>query len=115
MCSLCGILGGQSHWIDPSSNPSVFAERTEQRTWHRERQDQTRLINTVLSHYRLSASDWTGHAFIVKSATGKAEIAQNVTQVWAAAETLLGRVCDPLEEGLIADLHSAAAGRGGRR
>ncbi len=104
MCSLCGILGGQSHWVDPASNPAVFTRRADTRTWHRERQDQTRLVNKVLAHYRLKASDWTGNAFIIRSPTGKTAIAENISEVWAAAETILGRPLNPLDDGLLDDL-----------
>jgi len=106
MCSLCGIMGGQSHWVDPASNPKVFGVRTQDRTWHRERQDQSRLVNQILKHYSLSASDWKGNAFVVKSPTGKTELAENISQVWTAAETILGQSCDPLDDDLIAKLQS---------
>lgn len=104
MCSLCGVLGGQSHWVDPATSPAVFSKRDDLRTFHRERQDQTRLVNQVLSHYRLSASQWTGRNFIVKSPTGRSEIAENLSQVWAAAEKLRGSACDPLDDDLIAGM-----------
>jgi hypothetical protein len=106
MCSLCGVLGGQSHWVDPASNPSAFGNRGATHTWHRERQEQSRLVNRILAHYRLSANSWTGNSFMVKAMTGQTELADNLSQVWSAAEKIRGAPCDPLDADLIAFLET---------
>ena len=80
MCSLCGILGGENHWADTSSNPDSFGGRARQVTWHRERQDRTRLINRIIRRYGLTVSDWSGNAFVVRSPTGKSVIANNTPE-----------------------------------
>jgi hypothetical protein len=41
-------------------------------------------------------------AFVLSTATGKTEIVDNLAHLWMAAERLLGRPCDPLDEELIA-------------
>ena len=101
MCSLCGILGGNNHWADTSSNPTSFGDRARQVTWHRERQDRTRLINKVIGRYGLTVSDWSGNAFVVRSHTGKSVIADNLSQIWDAADKINGSPCDPLDPDLI--------------
>ena len=59
-------------------------------------------VNRILRHYRVSAVDWHGTAFVLSTATGKTEIVDNLAHLWMAAERLLGRSCDPLDEELIA-------------
>lgn len=108
MCSLCGMLGGVEHWTDPSSNPETFGRRTQTHTWHRERQDRTRLINAVLRYSGLSVSDWSGNAYLVRSHTGKTVIAENLSQIWQAVDTITGQPADPLDPDLIAALSGGA-------
>ena len=107
MCGLCGILGGRGHWTDTSTNPEVFAARDEVPTYRRERQQRTALVNQVLKHYGLSLKDWSGASFILKGPTGKSAIVDNLSQMWAEAETLTGRPFDPLDDALIATLQTA--------
>ena len=104
MCSLCGILGGRGHWADSAASPDAFAGRAERHTRRRERQDRTRLINRVLSHYGLSLQDWQGNAYVLKSRTGRSIMVDDLNQVWAEAERLSRKACDPLDEGLLAAL-----------
>ena len=106
MCSLCGMLGGANHWTDTSSNPGSFGGRANQVTWHRERQDRTRLINRIVRRYGLTVSDWSGNAFVIRSHTGKTMIAENLSQIWDAAEKITGAPCDPLDPALIGALMS---------
>ncbi len=101
MCSLCGILGGRGHWTDPASHPEAFEGRAETHTWHRERQQRSRITNLVLDYYGLRLDDWGGHAFILKSRTGQTAIIDNLSELWPAAERMLGRPCDPLDPDLI--------------
>jgi hypothetical protein len=109
MCSLCGVLGGQGHWADPASNPEAFEDRGETHTWHRERQQRARLTNRILKYYGLKVSDWSGHAFILRSMTGQTAIVDNLAELWPAAERLSGRVCDPLNPELLRLLAQDAA------
>ncbi len=104
MCGLCGILGGRGHWTDTSTNPETFAARHVVPTYRRERQERTALVNRVLKHYGLSLKDWSGSSYILKGATGKSAIVDNLSQMWAEAETLTGREFDPLDDDLIRSL-----------
>jgi len=105
MCSLCGMLGGQSHWTDHRSPSS--AERTESHGRWRERQARVELVNRVLQHYALTLADWSGSSYVLSSRTGRTAIVDSLGELWAHAERLSGRRCDPLDERLLAWLEQA--------
>ena len=102
MCALCGVLGGTEHWTDAVARPGVFTRNTDAASRRRERMNRVAAANRVLSCYRMNLADWQGYAFVLSSATGKTEIVDNLAHLWMAAERLLGRPCDPLDEELIA-------------
>lgn len=102
MCALCGVLGGREHWTDAVARPGVFTGNTDPAARRRERIRRVAAANRVLAHYRMSLADWQGGVFVLTTATGKAEIVDNLAHLWMAAERLLGRPCDPLEPELIA-------------
>ena len=104
MCSLCGVLGGQAHWTDAVGDASAFPGRQVPQTRFQERQHRVRLVNRILGHYGLSLSDSGGSAFLLSTHTGRTVIVDNLTQMWAAAEELLGRHCDPLDPELMSAL-----------
>jgi hypothetical protein len=109
MCSLCGVLGGRGHWTEQSSTPEAFASRFEPSTRRRERQERTRLANAVLGHYNLTLADWEGASYVLSGPTGRRAMVENLTELWAAAESLAKKPCDPLDDALL-----AALARGGR-
>ena len=104
MCALCGVLGGAGHWTDAVARPGIFTRTAEPIERRRERALRVGHANKVLKHYRLSLSDWQGTSFLLSTATGKTEIVDNLTHLWTAAEKLIGRPCDPLDESLIESL-----------
>ena len=104
MCSLCGILGGRGHWTESAASPEAFADRTEIHTPTRERQQRTRILNVVLAHYGLSVSDWAAGRSVLRGATGRTALVDNVGELWPAAEQLTGRALDPLDPALLATL-----------
>ena len=111
MCSLCGILAGRGHWTESSANPEVFAGRDDVHTVARERQQRTRILNAVLAHYGLSVSDWAASRYVLRSRTGRSALVENLNELWAEAEKLLGRPCDPLDPSLLSDLPRTRDGR----
>jgi len=106
MCALCGVLGGPDHWTDAIARPGVFTRNTDTASRRRERMHRVAAANRILKHYRMTLADWQGSAFVLSTATGKTEIVDNLSHLWAAAERLLGRKCDPLDEDLLAGLES---------
>jgi hypothetical protein len=103
MCSLCGLLGGRGHWTDSAANPEAFRGRAET-TRRRERQERTRLVNAVLGHYGLALSEWAGTSTVLRTRTGRTALVENLSELWAAAEGLTGKPCDPLDETLLSAL-----------
>ena len=101
MCSLCGVLGDRGHWTERATHPDIFAGRPEQHTWHRERQQRTRVVNAVLEHYGLSLSDWAASHYVLRNRTGRTAMVANLTELWPAAEALAKHDCDPLDPELI--------------
>ena len=107
MCGLCGMLAGPAHWTKSASTPAAFASRVEPYTRARERQARTRLVNAVLRHYGLSLTDWAGSGYVLSNRTGRHEIVSNLAELWGAADRMLARSCDPLDDALIASLGDA--------
>src|SRR5689334_19494801 len=96
MCGLCGLFEGQAHWSELAGDDSVPARQA--------RQLRVAVANRVLRHYRLSLSDWQGHAYLLSGPTGATEVLDSIAALWPAAERLLGRACDPLDPNLLAAL-----------
>jgi hypothetical protein len=102
MCALCGVLGGAEHWTDAVARPGVFTRNTDAASRRRERISQVVAANRLLRHYRVNLTDWQGTVFVLSTATGKTEIVDNLSHLWAAVERLIGKPCDPLDTQLIA-------------
>ena len=106
MCSLCGILGADGHWTDRVADPresEPAAPGPEQTSGSRrqERLQRCALANRVLAHYRLKLADFEGQSYLLRSATGRSELVPDLVGMWAAAERLAGRPCDPLDPALM--------------
>lgn len=103
MCSLCGMIGGRGHWTESGSHPEAF-QRAAPSTRGRERQQRTRLVNRVLAQYGLVVSDFSGTGYVLRTRTGRSAMIDNLSELWAEAERLTGRACDPLDGALLAAL-----------
>jgi hypothetical protein len=101
MCALCGVLGGPEHWTDPVARSGVFTRNTDAAARRRERAHRVAAANRILEHYGLVLADWQGASFILSTRTGRTEMVENLAHLWTAAERLLGRPCDPLDEALL--------------
>jgi len=107
MCALCGVLGGGGDWTDAAARPGVFTRNVDSVQRRRERANRVACAQKVLSFYGLTLSDWQATSFVLSTLTGKSEIVDNLTHLWAAAEKLTGRPCDPLDPRLIDRLEAA--------
>ena len=103
MCGLCGVLGAEMHWTDAAAQPKTFGGQA-QPTRRQERFARIELANHVLRHYGLKLGDFEGTSYVLRSATGRQELVPHLQGMWAAAERLAGRACDPLDPDLIAAL-----------
>jgi hypothetical protein len=105
MCSLCGILGADGHWTDRVADPRDGRSKgPASGTRRQERLQRCALANRVLAHYRLRVGDFEGQSYVLSAATGRSELVPDLAGMWAAAERLAGRPCDPLDPALIAAL-----------
>ena len=109
MCALCGVLGGVEHWTDAAARPGVFTRNTDPLQRRRERYNRVTGASRVLRYYCLTLSDWQSSSYVLSTATGKTELVEDLGHLWAAAEKLLGRPCDPLDPDLIIRLEGASA------
>jgi hypothetical protein len=103
MCGLCGVLGAEAHWTDAAAWPEAFGGG-ETRTRRQERFARIELANSILRHYCLKLGDFEGKSYVLRSATGRQELVPHLPGMWATAERLAGRACDPLDPALIAAL-----------
>lgn len=102
MCGLCGLLGGDQHWITKEENP---LPRRQQRYLV------VRAANEVLSHYGLKLGDFQGSAYVLSTLTGRQEVVQDIGAVWMNAQLMSRRPLDPLDPGLLDALEEAARGQ----
>jgi hypothetical protein len=98
MCALCGVFGSKGDWLDAPATV-MSAERATHRA---QRSQRVRIANKALAPFGLVLSDWEGASYQLASRTGRTELADNLAQVWQAAERMLGRACDPLDPALLA-------------
>jgi hypothetical protein len=70
------------------------------------------IVNIVLKQFSLVLADWEGAKYQLSTRTGRTEIVDNLSQVWPAAERLLGRACDPLDPALIERIEYAGGAPG---
>ncbi|HSA80420.1 MAG TPA: hypothetical protein VLE23_06330 [Geminicoccaceae bacterium] len=76
-------------------------------TRRQERARRIALANRVLRHYALKLADFEGQSYVLRGATGRQELVPHLVGMWAAAEQLAGRACDPLDPDLIRALERA--------
>lgn len=84
MCALCGTLGAPLHWTENSAEADV----------------RDRLVGKILFAYGLSLRLWTGGGYIVARDDGPSELVPSLQAVWALAERVSGRPCDPFDTGV---------------
>jgi hypothetical protein len=102
MCGLCGVLGVE-HWTDRSADAAGPTPRQA-------RLRRARLLDDVLSLYRIRVDDWQGTAMAIRGPTGRTELADTLADLWPKAEAAAGRTLDPLDPALLAHLRALAAG-----
>jgi hypothetical protein len=107
MCSLCGLLGGAEHWTEAHGRPGDFTRADDPGRRRRDRQVRIAAANRMLAFVGLTLSDWQGASYILATRTGKTELVDSVADLWAVAERLIGRLCDPLDPELLARMEQA--------
>jgi hypothetical protein len=97
------VLGAEAHWTDAAARPEAFGGQG-QPTGRQERFARIALANRILRHYGLKLGDFQGQSYVLRSATGREVLVPHLAGMWAAAERLASRPCDPLDPDLIAAL-----------
>jgi hypothetical protein len=117
VCVLCSQLWIEDHWSDAAATAiapdsdvvalETHAARRGQRL--RDRAERVRLFNLILKRNGLSLQDWEGSSYILRDAKGRSVVINNLAQVWAEAERLLGRPIDPLDPDLVSAVQRQSA------
>jgi hypothetical protein len=100
MCSLCAALGGSRYWTDAAGHAD-FEKGGRKISLGDERSRRVGLLNLVLETYGLSISDWGGNSYVLENRQGRSENMYNLAGIWAAADRLAERPCDPLDPALV--------------
>ena len=70
-----------------------------------ERRRRVALLNMILGFYKLSISDWAGSSFVLETNSGRTQNVYNLAGIWAEADLLADKLCDPLDPSMIAHLN----------
>src|SRR5688572_21604824 len=90
MCANCGFPSAPGHWTEAGAATAPDRLRARFR--------RPQVLAAVLPSYGLTAhDDGATPGLIVATRTGQQEIVSDVTELWAAAERMVGRVVDPLD------------------
>ena len=95
MCGLCGIFGESADWSQGAAQAEA-GQSADPVARRRVRTQRIALLNRLLRPLHLTVSNWQGSQYQIGSATGKTLLADNLSQIWAAVQTLAGKPYDPL-------------------
>ncbi|MFJ9449863.1 MULTISPECIES: hypothetical protein [unclassified Herbaspirillum] len=101
MCEVCAVFGVGQHWTDagdPMGQHSVAKGILENRA---ERTRRLQLIKRILRPRGLDAGDWDGESYYVENASGRRQVAADLSSLWRIAEQLGHTLLDPLEPDFI--------------
>ena len=104
MCSLCSALGGSRYWTD-AAGQGAFEKSSRRLSLITERRRRVALLNVVFEPYHLSISDWGGSSYVVENQSGRTQNVYSLAGIWAEADLLADRLCDPLDPLVIARLN----------
>ncbi len=106
MCANCGFPSAPGHWSDAGSESS--SDRIQARF------RRVRIIRALLRPIGLTAhDDLATPGVTISTLTGTQQIAENLSAVWIAAETLSGRRIDPLDAAFIREGDAIPASENG--
>ena len=106
--SAASSAAARGHWTDAAARPGVFTRNVDPAAAPARAGAPHRLRQPACSaYYGLTLSDWQASSFVLSTATGKTELVEDLGHLWAAAEKLLGRPCDPLDPDLIIRLEGS--------
>jgi hypothetical protein len=90
MCANCGFPAAQGHWTDAGAGSAFDRIRG--------RLQRARILAPVLASYGLTVhDDGSGSGFILANRTGHQVMVNTLSELWEAAERILGQPVDPLD------------------
>jgi hypothetical protein len=90
MCANCGFPAAQGHWTDAGAGSGFDRIRG--------RLQRARILAPVLASYGLAVhDDGLGSGFILANRTGHQVMVHTLSELWEAAERIIGRPVDPLD------------------
>ena len=95
MCGACAVLSGGPDWVDRVGNPDGVGH-VEDLTRGAERQRRVALVNLLLAPTRMHLSD-LGNRLSFRAPTGRVELVESLSHVWAAADKMSTLQVDPLD------------------
>jgi hypothetical protein len=95
MCGACAVLNNAPDWVDRVGNPEGVGH-TQSLTRGAERQRRVDLVNLLLQPTQMKLFD-LGNNLSLQSPTGRVEIVEGLSHVWAAADRLSSQLVDPLD------------------
>ena len=93
MCGLCGVFGTEHHW----SARRADGQSADAPVRRRERARRVSLLNRMLARRGVSVREWQGTAYLVRGATGRSEVTDDLAEIWRSVERIGGRPFDPLD------------------
>lgn len=93
MCVLCGQMISSFHWSDMKEKDSQDYKKTKLK--------KARIISKILQFYGLYFKTWQNSKFIISDKKGKTIIVNDLGELWARVEEILGRSADPLDPSLL--------------
>jgi hypothetical protein len=105
MCGACAVLGGGPEWLDRVGNPDGVGHDASL-TRGAERQRRVMLVNLLLRPTRIQLFD-AGGSLSLRGSTGKVEMVESLSHVWAAADRISSTLVDPLDFAQLDDIEAA--------
>jgi hypothetical protein len=103
MCEVCAIFGAGEHWSDFGRLRDEKFPFDDIQHYRDERRRRIGLLNVVLAEVEVCCEDWDGEALMLFDKAGRSRLAPTLNDVWPAAESLSGRLIDPLDPAFAAE------------
>jgi hypothetical protein len=107
LCGLCGLLATGPHVTEAGTDVARTGAAGDARERHLARAYRVRLLNALLAPYGVTVGDWAGARYVVKGASGRTRLVDQLPQLWSAVDEVATRPVDPLDGDFIAALAAA--------
>lgn len=107
MCMACGQMFMNIHWSDTQITDS--AGFVDQGLLLRARLAKVKFTNEILNFYGLRVNSRAGGGYTVSTRTGRSLLCRDFGDLWPKAQSLTGKIVDPLDPALIAYLNESMA------